>query len=48
MNPNTIRELASSFQKSRILISAFDLDIFTNTYESRTSSTQITGKLHLD
>jgi len=30
MNPNTIREFAASFQKSRILLSGFELDISLN------------------
>jgi hypothetical protein len=37
MNPNTIREFAASFQKSRILLSGFELDIFTNVDESGTT-----------
>ena len=41
MNPNTIREFAASFQKSRILLSGFELDIFTNIDESGTTSNQI-------
>jgi SAM-dependent methyltransferase len=48
MNPNTIREFAASFQKSRILLSGFELDIFSNIDESGTASNQISGKLHLD
>ncbi|MEI6822125.1 MAG: methyltransferase [Bacteroidota bacterium] len=48
MNPNTIREFASSFQKSRILLSAFELDIFTNIDESGSTIEQITNTLHLD
>ncbi len=48
MNPNTIRDVASSFQKSRILLSGFELDIFTNIDESGTSGRQIAGKLKLD
>ena len=48
MNPNTIREFASSFQTSRILLSAFELDLFTNIEESGTSSNQISDNLHLD
>ena len=34
MNPNTIREFAASFQKSRILLSALELDLFTTIEES--------------
>lgn len=48
MNPNTIREFASSFQKSRILLSAFELDIFTNLHESGTSNSQVADKLSLN
>ncbi len=48
MNPNTIRELASSFQKSRILLSGFELDLFSNLDESGTSARQLADKLHLD
>lgn len=48
MNPNTIREFASSFQKSRILLSGFELDIFTNIEESGSTSNNISTSLHLD
>jgi ubiquinone/menaquinone biosynthesis C-methylase UbiE len=48
MNPNTIREFAASFQKSRILLTGFELDIFSNIEESGTTNIQISGKLHLD
>ena len=48
MNPNTIREFASAFQKSRILLSGFELDLFTNIDESGTTNNQIAGSLHLD
>jgi SAM-dependent methyltransferase len=48
MNPNTIREFAASFQKSRILLSGFELDIFTNLDESGTSNSEIVNKLHLN
>jgi SAM-dependent methyltransferase len=48
MNPNTIREFAASFQKSRILLSAFELDIFSNVDESGTTNNQIANNLHLD
>lgn len=48
MNPNTIREFAASFQKSRILLSGYELEIFTNIDESGTTSNQIASKLHLD
>jgi SAM-dependent methyltransferase len=48
MNPLTIREFAASFQKSRILLSGFELDIFTNIEESGTSNPEIAGNLKLD
>src|SRR5659263_95593 len=48
MNPNTIREFASSFQKSRILLTGFELNIFTNIDESGTTNNQIVNNLHLD
>ena len=48
MNPGTIREFAASFQKSRILLTGFELDIFSNVDESGTTSYQIAGILHLD
>jgi len=48
MNPNTIREFAASFQKSRILLSSFELDLFTNINESGTTSIQIAENLHLN
>ncbi len=48
MNPAKIREIASSFQKSRILLSSFELDIFSNVEESGSTSYQIANNLHLD
>jgi SAM-dependent methyltransferase len=48
MNPNTIREFASSFQKSRILLSGFELDLFTCIEESGSTCNQIATSLHLD
>ncbi len=48
MNPNAIREFAASFQKSRILLSSFELDIFTNIDESGSTSNQIANHLKLD
>jgi len=48
MNPIKIREFAASFQKSRILLSAFELDLFTNIEESGTRNNQIASKLHLN
>ncbi len=48
MNPNTIREFASSFQKSRILLSGFELDIFTNVEDAGSTSKELAISLHLD
>jgi O-methyltransferase domain/Dimerisation domain len=48
MNPNTIREFASSYQKSRILLSGFELDIFTNIEEQGTTNKQVAQMLKLD
>ncbi|HEY5511316.1 MAG TPA: methyltransferase [Prolixibacteraceae bacterium] len=48
MNPNTIREFVSSFQKSRILLSGFELDIFTNIDEHGSTAEQISNVLNLD
>ena len=44
----SIREFTVSFQKSRILLSGFELDIFTNVDESGTTNNQIANNLHLD
>ncbi len=48
MNPGTIREFASSFQKSRILLSGFELDIFSNIEESGNTAAHIAQKLSLN
>jgi SAM-dependent methyltransferase len=48
MNPNLIREMATAFQKSRILLSAFELDLFTNIEESGVSAEELSAKLHLN
>jgi SAM-dependent methyltransferase len=48
MNPNTIREFASSFQKSRILLTGIELEIFTKIEESGSEARQIADQLHLD
>ncbi|MGA1977866.1 MAG: methyltransferase [Bacteroidales bacterium] len=48
MNQNNIRELAASFQRSRILLSSVELDIFTNIEDSGTTDKQVADKLHLD
>jgi precorrin-6B methylase 2 len=48
MNPNSIREFVSSFQKSRILLSGFELDIFTNLDAAGSSAKQIAKTLNLN
>ena len=48
MNPNVIREFAASFQKSRILLTGFELDIFSNINEAGTTNIQLADKLDLD
>jgi len=48
MNPLTIREFASAFQKSRILLSAFELNIFTTIEATGSSNQQIAARLQLD
>ena len=48
MNPTTIREFAAQFQKSRILLSGFELDIFTNIDEKGSTSMDIATRLQLD
>jgi SAM-dependent methyltransferase len=48
MNPATIREFAALYQKSRILLSAFELDIFTSIENSGSTAGQVAGSLNLD
>ncbi len=48
MNAREIRELASSFQKSRILLSGVELGIFTNIDESGSGVATIAKELDLD
>ena len=48
MNPSNIREFAASFQKSRILLSGFELDLFTHIEETGTASNDLSAKLGLD
>jgi SAM-dependent methyltransferase len=48
MNPNTIREFAASFQKSRILLTGFELDLFTHIDEYGSTYSQIADTLTLD
>ena len=47
MNQNTIREFASSFQKSRILLSGFELDLFSNIDEHGSTAKQVSATLNL-
>ena len=48
MDALTIRQFASSFQTSRILLSSFELDLFTNIDESGIMSEQLASNLDLD
>jgi len=48
MNANAIREFATAFQKSRILLSSFELDIFTLIDELGTTNNQIANRLQLN
>jgi SAM-dependent methyltransferase len=48
MNPNDIRSIAASFQESRIILSAFELDIFTSIDKSGSTADQVADKLNLD
>ena len=48
MNPNTIREFAGAFQKSRILLSGFELDLFTNIEDLGTTGSQVASSLKLN
>jgi SAM-dependent methyltransferase len=48
MNPNTIREFAAQFQKSRILLSAFELDIFTTIDKTGITNRELATGLKLD
>jgi precorrin-6B methylase 2 len=47
MNPK-IQEFTTMFQKSRILLSAFELDLFSNIEKEGTKSQQISQKLKLE
>ncbi|MCE1198560.1 MAG: acetylserotonin O-methyltransferase [Marinilabiliales bacterium] len=48
MNPNQIRELAAAFQKSRILLSAFELDLFSTIGREGKSASFLAQQLQLD
>jgi hypothetical protein len=48
MDANTIREIAASFQKSRILLTGCELDLFTHIDEAGSSVPQLAARLHLN
>jgi predicted transcriptional regulator len=48
MNPNELRELITAFQKSRILLTAYELDVFTFIGEKSYNSEAIAKALNLD
>jgi ubiquinone/menaquinone biosynthesis C-methylase UbiE/predicted transcriptional regulator len=48
MDPNTIREIAASFQRSRILLTGIELDLFSNIGEAGSSGHQIATRLNLN
>jgi hypothetical protein len=48
MNPNTINELARAYQKSRILLSGVELDLFTYIDKSGASARQVAKDLKLN
>jgi len=48
MNPLTIREFAASFQKSRILLSGFELDIFSNIDKEGSTSSVVAHRLQIN
>jgi SAM-dependent methyltransferase len=48
MNPNTIRDFAAQFQKSRILLSGFELDIFTTIDKTGLTNRELASGLNLN
>jgi predicted O-methyltransferase YrrM len=48
MDANKIREIVASFRKSRILLSGFELDLFTNIDQDGTTSHQLATRLNLN
>jgi hypothetical protein len=48
MNPNTIRDFAAQFQKSRILLTGFELDIFTTIDKTGLTNGELATVLKLD
>jgi hypothetical protein len=48
MNPNTIRDFAAQFQKSRILLSGFELDIFTTIDKTGLTNGELASGLNLN
>ena len=47
-NPASIREMAIAFQKSRVLLTAYELDLFTALDGHLTTTASIAEKLHAD
>jgi len=48
MKPDKIRELAASFQKSRIILTGIELDVFTNIDKSGSTCFQVAKRLRVD
>lgn len=48
LNPGSIRDIATSFQHSRILLTAFELDIFTSLEGRLYTSADLAAKLNLN
>lgn len=48
LNPNSIRTLANSFQQSRILLTAIELDIFSVLDKHMLTSTEVAQKINAD
>lgn len=48
MDANKIKEIATSFQKSRILLSGVELDVFTHIAEAGTTNRQLAKRLNLN
>ncbi|MBN2139654.1 MAG: methyltransferase domain-containing protein [Desulfovibrionaceae bacterium] len=46
--PDQIREMAGAFQRSRVLLSAFDLGVFTAIGDSELSADQVAGRVGAD
>ena len=48
VSPNSIREIASAFQESRVLLTAFELDLFTALGEESRSASEVAGILDVN